>query len=552
MARKLHSFYGGLHLEGRKEVSMRTPTVPARLPRYLVLPLQQHIGVPAEPLVEVGDTVLKGQKIARAEGYVSTPLHASSSGTVVAIEHRPVPHPSGLSAGCIVIETDGRETWRHREQRIADYTRLDASELRNRIREAGIVGLGGAGFPTFVKLNPGPGSAVQTLILNGAECEPYITCDAMLMQERPQEILEGARIMQHAVRAEECLIGIEDNKPAAIAALRGAIEAAGVERIHVVPVPTRYPAGGEKQLIQTLTGKEVPSGGLPVHVGVVCQNVATAAAVYRAIIHGEPLISRYVTVTGEGVAEPRNLEVLIGTPVADLLEQAGRKPDIERLIMGGPMMGFALNSDQVPVGKTTNCILAAGPGELPAPEPALPCIRCGACMEVCPARLLPQQLYWHARAREFDKVQDYHLFDCIECGCCAQVCPSHLPLVQYYRYAKTEIWAQERDKRTADLARRRHEFRQERLEREQREKEARQRQKKAALEQSEGASKETDAKQAAIQAALERAKAKRAQAGVEPRNVDNLSEAQRRAVAAADERRARKAATDSVDKNNNE
>lgn len=551
MARKLYSFHGGLHLEGHKAMSMRSATVPARLPRYLVLPLQQHIGAPAEPLVEVGETVLKGQMIARAEGYVSTPVHASSSGTVIAIEDRPVPHPSGLSARCIVIETDGREAWRERKQRIADYTRLDPSELRNRIRDAGIVGLGGAGFPAFIKLNPGPGAAVQTLILNGAECEPYITCDAMLMQERPEEVLEGARIMQHAIRAEECLIGVEDNKPAAIAALRRAIAAAGAEGIEVVPVPTRYPAGGEKQLIEVLTGKEVPSGGLPVHVGVVCQNVATAAAVYRAIIHGEPLISRYVTVTGQGVADPRNLEVLLGTPVADLLAQAKREPQIDRLIMGGPMMGFALGTDQVPVSKTTNCILASAPGELPTADAALPCIRCGACMEVCPARLLPQQLYWHARAQEFDKVQDYHLFDCIECGCCAQVCPSHLPLVQYYRYAKTEIWAQERDKRSADLARRRHEFRQARLERELREKEERQRQKKAALKQSEGESKEKDAKQAAIQAALERAQAKRAQSGVQARNTDNLSEAQQRAIAAAEERRARKDTADSgVDKNN--
>lgn len=514
--RKLYPFHGGLHLEGRKARSMGQPVRAARLPRYLILPLQQHIGTPAEPVVAVGDTVLKGQLIARAEGYVSAPVHASSSGTVVAIEPRPLPHPSGLSAPCIVIETDGREAWRHREQRIDDFTALDPSELRNRIRDAGIVGLGGAGFPSFIKLNPGPEATVQTLILNGAECEPYITCDAMLMQERPDEIVEGLRIMRHALRAQECLIGIEDNKPAAIEALRQAVEQAGLQdMVEVVAVPTRYPAGGEKQLIQTLTGKEVPSGGLPIHIGVVCHNVATAAAVYHAVEHGEPLISRYLTVTGDGVASPRNLEVLIGTPISDLLEQCEVQPDVERLVIGGPMMGFALHSAEVPVVKTTNCVLAVAPGELPAAAPAMPCIRCGACMEVCPARLLPQQLYWYARAQDFDKAQDHQLFDCIECGCCAQVCPSHIPLVQYYRAAKTEIWAQERERRAAEQARRRHEARQARLEREKREKEERQRQKKAALAQAKAqetsADPAADPKQAAIRAAMERVKAKREQ-----------------------------------------
>ncbi|MEJ2509406.1 MAG: electron transport complex subunit RsxC [Gammaproteobacteria bacterium] len=542
MSRKLWHFHGGLSLAGHKDESMRKGVLPTRLPSHLILPLQQHIGEPAEPVVAVGDHVLKGEVIARAHGYVSAPVHATSSGTVVAIEERPVAHPSGLSAPCIVIETDGREKWRHRDTRITDYTALDPSELRNRIREAGVVGLGGAGFPAFIKLNPGT-ARVKTLILNGAECEPYITCDAVLMQERPREIVEGLLIMRHALRAETCLIGIEDNKPRAIEALRNTLAEYDAEGVEVVAVPTRYPAGGEKQLIKVLTGEEVPSHGLPLHVGIVCHNVGTAAAVYRAIAVGEPLVSRIVTVTGRGISHPRNLEVLIGTPIADLLAECGEtRGDLDRLIMGGPMMGFALHTDETPVVKTTNCILAATHEDVVPDQPALPCIRCGECTRVCPVSLLPQQLYWHARAKDFDKVQDYNLFDCIECGCCAYVCPSHLPLVQYYRFAKTEIWAKEREKERADIARRRHEFRLARLEREKAEREARHRQKREALAKDKNKGKGADqaadeSKKAAIKEAMERAKAKRAAAGVTPKNTENLSDEQRRQIAEADARR---------------
>jgi len=542
MSRRLWHFHGGLHLAAHKDESMREEVLPTRLPSRLVLPLQQHIGEPAEPVVTVGEQVLKGQVVARAHGYVSAPVHASSSGTVVAIEERPVAHPSGLSAPCIVIETDGREKWRRRESRIDDFTALDPSELRNRIREAGIVGLGGAGFPAFIKLNPGT-AKVKTLILNGAECEPYITCDAMLMRQRPREIVEGLRIMRHALQAERCLIGIEDNKPRAIEALRQALAEAGLGDVEVVAVPTRYPAGGEKQLIKVLTGQEVPSHGLPLNIGVVCHNVGTAAAVYRAIAVGEPLLSRVVTVTGRGVSRPRNLEVLIGTPIGALLAECGpERGDLDRLIMGGPMMGFALHTDEAPVVKTTNCILAATHEDVVPDRPALPCIRCGECTRVCPVDLLPQQLYWHARAKDFDKVQDYNLFDCIECGCCAYVCPSHLPLVQYYRFAKTEIWAKEREKEKADIARRRHEFRQARLEREKAEREARHRQKREALAKDKSKGKGADqaaeqSKKAAIKEAMERAKAKRAAAGVTPKNTENLSEEQRRQIEQAEARR---------------
>lgn len=478
MSGKLRRFPGGLHLDGHKTESTQCAVQRARLPRRLILPLHQHIGAEAKSVVTAGECVLKGQMIARAEGYVSAPVHAPSSGTVVEIGDRPVPHPSGLCAPCIVIETDGAEEWCERHP-VQDYITQDPSHLRNLIREAGIVGLGGAGFPSFIKLNP-LGKTVDTLILNAAECEPYITCDDMLMRERAAEIIHGIQIMRHALHAAHCIIGIEDNKPEARAALVRALQELHIDGIQVTQVPTRYPAGGEKQLIHVLTGKEVPSNGLPVHIGIVCHNVATAAAIYRAVQHGEPLISRYVTVTGSGVPEPRNLEVLFGTPMAELLEQCGADPaSVERLVMGGPMMGFGVHMPGVPVVKTTNCLLADR--HLPAAPAAMPCIRCGACAEACPANLLPQQLYWHAHAGEFDKAQNYNLFDCIECGCCAAVCPSHIPLVQYYRYAKGEIWTREREKQKADVARERHEFRLARLAQDKAEREARHAQKKAEL-----------------------------------------------------------------------
>ncbi|MBD3671191.1 MAG: electron transport complex subunit RsxC, partial [Gammaproteobacteria bacterium] len=455
MSRALHSFHGGLHLDGHKAESTARPLETMPVAKRLVLPLLQHIGVPAHPLVEAGQTVRKGEVIARAEGAVSTNLHAPTSGKVIAIEDHAVPHVSGLPAPCIILEADGRDEWGEKH---ALEEEVDAATLRQHIQDAGIVGLGGAGFPAHIKLNPGE-HQVETLILNGAECEPYITCDDMLMRERPQHIVRGILLMQHALQAKHLIIAIEDNKPEALAAIGKAVEelAAPVE---VVAVPTLYPTGGERQLIKVLTGKEVPSQGLPLAIDVVCHNVATAASVYKAVVEGEPLISRVVTVTGSAVEAPRNLEVAFGTPMREVLDYAGVDPDaLGELVMGGPMMGLPIPKLDSPVIKTTNCLLTTARRELEPHPQALPCIRCGACADVCPAQLLPQQLYWHARAKAYDRVQDFHLFDCIECGCCDYVCPSSIPLVQYYRFAKTEIWEQEREKKKADIARERHEFR---------------------------------------------------------------------------------------------
>ena len=538
MIRPLWKFNGGIHPPQHKEESTQLPIAQATISPELVIPLHQHIGESAEPIVTVGDHVLKGQKIARAQGYVSASVHASSSGTVVAIEERAIPHPSGLSATCIVIKTDGEDRWNENLPEECHYSEMEPSHLRNLVRTAGIVGLGGAGFPSFIKLNP-TGHAIETLILNGVECEPYITCDDMLMRERSDEIISGAKIMRHAIQAREVLIAIEDNKPQAIETMRQAVT--NEDGFEVVVVPTRYPQGGEKQLIKVLTGKECPSHGLPFQIGIVVHNVATAYTVHRAINHCQPLVSRIITITGDGVKQPRNLEVPIGTPIEHLLEQCGGiEDDVDRIIMGGPLMGFAMHNTAVPVIKTSNCILVQRKPATP-PPPTMPCIRCGACADACPVDLLPQQLYWHARAKEFDKTQEYDLFDCIECGCCAYVCPSHIPLVHYYRFAKTEIWAQEREKEKADLARKRHEFRAARLEREQAEKEAKLAQKRAALqEKAENAEPgKADDKQAAIQAALARAQAKKEQQQVAPKNTENLTETQQHQINEADARRSR-------------
>jgi len=536
--RQLWRFHGGLHLPDNKQQSLQRPLRQAALPERLILPLQQHIGEPVLPLVGAGDQVLKGQKIADSDSPVSAPLHAPTSGRVLEIAEHPVPHPSGLSSPCLVIEPDGRDSWAELPPPLSDYRALEPAVLRARIREAGIVGMGGATFPSAVKLNPG--KPIHTLILNGAECEPYITCDDQLMQDFPERVLDGARILLHLLGAQHCLIGVEDNKPAAIRALRKHL--AADDPIEVVQIPTRYPSGGEKQLIRILTGREVPSPGFPAQLGMVCHNVATAAAIASAVLKGRPLISRLVTLTGEGVAEPGNLEAPLGIPAADLIAQAGGYTGrASQLILGGPMMGFDLASDRVPITKGANCLLVPSDQESPPPTPARACIRCSRCAEVCPVNLLPQQMYWYSRAKDLDKVQDYDLFDCIECGCCSYVCPSHIPLVQYFRYAKTESWAKERDRRDAERAKQRHDFRLARLARLEAERKARLRQKKEALEKKTGAKDDgIDSKKAAIQAAMQRAAAKKAKQPVEPKNTEDLSPAQRAQIAEVDKRRAAK------------
>ncbi len=457
------------------------------------MPLQQHIGIPSLPVVAVGEKVLKGQVIARASGYVSVPMHASTSGRIIDIGDYPVPHPSELKAPCIVIESDGEDKlFDIRPTR--EYASVDPKKLQAVIRECGIIGLGGAGFPAHVKLNEGVENAVDTLIINGVECEPYITCDDRLIQEKADYVVAGTRMIRHAVQAKHCVIAVEDDMPAAFAALEKRID----DDIELIQVPTRYPAGGEKQLIQVLTGREVPSGGLPIEIGIVMHNVATAAAVYRAVTRGEPVISRYVTVTGM-VEKPRNLQVLLGTTVKDCISACHIETDENyRVILGGPMMGMHVTNPDVPVIKTTNCILVQ---KNKAPTPEMPCIRCAKCVDACPVNLLPQQLYWYAKADDMEATQSHHIFDCIECGCCSYVCPSNIPLVQYYRYAKSQIAAAERRRNGADHAKARFLARNQRLDREER--------KKQQDKEKQVSKKESLDKQAYIAAAVERTRARR-------------------------------------------
>jgi len=528
-----YHFHGGLKLPGCREAASGRPIQPAGLPSQLVLPLAQHIGEPAECLVSPGDYVCRGQRIAQAVGSISAPVHASTSGTVLTVEPRPVPHPSGLPAPCIIIATDGKDSPAPDMPPALDYLNTDTDTLLERIRTAGIVGLGGAGFPTRAKL--ARRDAIELLVINGVECEPCIACDDSLQRERAHEVIEGVRILRHIVQPAACLIAVEDNMPEAEQALRAALAARNETGIRVVNVPTIYPTGGERQLIKVLTDREVPSQGFPADIGIIVQNVGTAAAVYHAVVKSQPLLSRIVTVTGDGVQTACNMDVLIGTPVSHLIAAAGGYTDqIERLLIGGPMMGYAVNTDAVPVIKTTNCVLAVTARSMPAPPPAQACIRCGKCTEVCPADLLPQQLYWYARSGNHDAAQDYGLFDCIECGCCAHVCPSHIQLVQYYRHAKTTIWEQEKQKQKADIARMRHEARLVRLERIKQEREEKLARKKQALS---GKSAGDEARQAAIQAALERVRQKKEQAATPPRNTDNLTPEQLRQIEAADRRR---------------
>ena len=513
--RKLFDFHGGIHPPENKHQSLTLPIRDAGIPPELVLPLSQHIGAPASPVVAVGERVLKGQMIAEPLGFVSVPVHAPTSGTITAIEERLIAHPSGLLAMCIVIATDGADEWLA-PPATADYQSIPPEQLLQQIRSAGIAGMGGAGFPAAVKLSIRQGSQVATLIINGTECEPYITADDILMRERPERIVEGIKILQQLLQPGATLIGIEDNKPEAIAALTAAAKGCDID---IVPFPTKYPSGGEKQLIEILTGKQVPSGGLPLDVGVICQNIGSVVAIHDAVCQGRPLISRITTLTGQALRDPGNFEVLLGTPMSYLLAQAGYQADKNRrLIMGGPMMGFTVPDPSVPIVKTTNCLLAPTEAELPSPPPAQACIRCGMCEQACPATLLPQQMFWFAQGKEFDKLEQHNLFDCIECGACSWVCPSNIPLVQYYRASKAEILHLRQEHEKAEQSRIRFEARQQRLEREEAEKAAKRAARKLAAEKrAQTAAAGGGGDEDPIQAAIDRAKAKKAaqQAGAD-------------------------------------
>ncbi|WP_421325214.1 electron transport complex subunit RsxC [Aeromonas veronii] len=465
----LWDFHGGIHPADNKLQSSQSPVVDAGLPPRLIIPLRQHAGPAGDLLVQVGDKVKKGQPLTRyAKGRV-VPVHASTSGTITEIGNHTVAHPSGLGDLCVILTPDGEDEWGERNGK-PDYWNLERGELLERIQQAGVAGLGGAVFPTHSKLD-GRGQLTEILIVNGLECEPYITTDDRLMQQYADEIMDGIRVLKHLLKPKLTLIGVEDNKPEAITELtRHATD----EDVLVKTVPTKYPSGGAKQTIELLTGRQVPKGGRAVDIGIMVLNVATVFAIKRAIIDGEPLIERIVTLTGDSFKKPGNAWVRLGTPVRWLLQRFELQPEAEqRVIMGGPMMGFTLPHAMVPVVKATNCLLAPTQAELPAPGPEQPCIRCSACADACPATLLPQELYWYSRAKEYDKAEKLNLMDCIECGACAWVCPSEIPLVQYYKIAKDDIREARAEAEKAERAKQRFEAKQARFEREKAAREAR-------------------------------------------------------------------------------
>jgi Na+-translocating ferredoxin:NAD+ oxidoreductase subunit C len=431
----LATFKGGIHPPDKKTLSANSSIVETKPPKIVVIPLSQHAGAPCKPMVSIGQEVKKGEMIGEPGGFVSAPVHASVSGKVVAIGE--FLNAMGRMVNSVVIENNEKEEWTALKDN-PDYLSLSADELKEKIKAAGIVGLGGAAFPAVVKLSPPKEKSIDSVLINGAECEPYLTADYRLMLEKPKEIVEGLKILMKVLGVRKGYIGIENNKPDAVSKMKEAVR--GVSGIEVLALEVKYPQGAEKMLIKAILGREVPARGLPMDVGVVVQNVGTALAIYEAARFGKPLIERVVTVTGEGIKEPKNLMARVGAKVSDLIEECGGfKEEVAKVISGGPMMGFAISSLDVPVTKGTSGILVLPEEGIMHAEDFGPCIRCGRCIDVCPMGLMPSMLSVLSERAHYEDAKEYNLFDCFECGSCAFVCPSKRPIVQLVRLAKSMV-----------------------------------------------------------------------------------------------------------------
>ncbi|MBL4815570.1 MAG: electron transport complex subunit RsxC, partial [Shewanella sp.] len=512
---------GGIHPPERKTLSNKTPIKSLSLANEYVVPLPQ-VGESAILIVKQGDYVAKGAILTKGTHFGHLPAHAPTSGHVSCIETRPGNHASGLAVLSCVISADGLDTYDaniHPALSTDEVDQLTDKQLLTKIQQAGIAGLGGAAFPTHIKLSPA--SDIELVIINGIECEPYITADDMIMREKSDEILNGIAIIHRLLAPKRLIIAIEDNKPEAIEEMQHALNRSSLPKdgVRITSIPTLYPSGGEKQLIQILTGQEVPSGAIPAQLGIVVQNVATAYAINDAILRNYPLIERVVTVTGDNTQLAGNYWIPIGTPISHVLTRTQFIGDEhDKVIIGGPMMGYALHNDNAPTLKGSNCILLPASDELAPEQKEIPCVRCGECAHVCPAQLLPQQLFWHAKAQEYDKATSFNLADCIECGCCTYVCPSEIPLVEYYRIAKSAIKAEAEEKKQAELAKQRFDLRTQRLEDEKRAREEKQKA-SAARRKSNMSSSDKDA----VALAMARIKAKKAAANAEADSTSTLS-----------------------------
>ncbi len=425
-------FAGGVHLDDAKARTDRQPIRDVPPPPVATLPMVQHIGAPCKPLVSRGDAVKKGQLVGEAGGFVSANVHASTSGKVVSVESRP--HYLGISSQAVTIEADGEDAWAVSPHEARDTSSVSADEIRQRVREAGVVGLGGATFPTHVKLSPPPDKPIDSVILNGVECEPYQTCDHALMLETPATIVEGLRLVMRAVNARRGYIGVEANKPDACEAMEKAT--AGDPSISCHLFPVKYPQGSEKQLIMAILRRKVPAGGLPMDVGVLVHNVGTAHAIYEAVALGKPTIDRVTTVTGDVVDRPGNFRVRLGTPVKTLMELAEVGQGITKLIVGGPMMGIAQCTSEVSVVKGTTAILCLKDARRYDWQS---CIRCGKCLQACPMGLNPSVLGILCENRQFEAAEQTNLMDCFECGCCTYVCPARRPIIHWVKWGKAEL-----------------------------------------------------------------------------------------------------------------